>query len=266
MNKELLAEKKLLEDVYLKSKNKDGGISDSGVFKDVSIDLLNTHRINLSYRTMLAYYKSLVLEEIEYKPIKKISLDNMSLYLEFKNFNDYKERNGFFREQSSNNDISVKIGNGIDAIADTVNSIIIKITHAPTFKFSEIVNKNNAIGAGFFGLFLAAGSFAHFNGYFQKKDHMYWDGTEYRLTTANDLNPKHDVIVLDTVKFKYFKRITRKDTLSIKDAYEVYYSKFQNQVDFFTTNGINPENSKGLKPATAHIIGKYAGKTLSNLD
>lgn len=264
MEQHLLAEKKLLEDVYLKSKNRDGGNSHSRIFKDVSIDLLNTHRINLSYRTMLDYYKSLVLEEIKYKPIKKISLDNMSLYLEFKNFNEYKDRNGFFREQSSNNDISVKIGNGIDSFAESVNSIIIKIIHTPIFKFSDIVNKNNAMGAGFFGLFLAVGSFAHFNGYFQKKDRMYWNGTEYRLTTALDLNPKHDVILLDTIKFKYFKKITRPDTLDIDNGLDnVWYSKYQNKVEFFTMDGKNPDNQKELRPVSERIILKYAGEAIS---
>jgi RNAse (barnase) inhibitor barstar len=261
MKQELLAEKKLLEDVFLKSKNRDGGTSESGVFKDVSTDLLNTHRINLSYRTLLAYYKSLVSEEIEYRPIKKSSLDAMSLYLEFKDYNEYKEQNGFYREQSANNDISVKIGNGIDAIADTVNSIIIKITHAPTFKFSEIINKNNAMGAGFFGLFLAAGSVAHFNGYFQKKDHMYWNGEEYRLTVAADLNPKHDVIPLDTVRLKYFRKITRPDTLDIDNGMDnVWYSKYQNKVEFFTMDGVNPDNQKELKPVSERIILKYASE------
>lgn len=258
MKQELLTEKKLLEDVYLKAKNMDGATSDSGVFKDVSTDLINTHKINLSYKTMLSYYESLVLEKKEYKPIKKPSLDALSKYLNYENYNQYKEKNGFFRKQSSDNDISVMIGNGVDAIADSVNSIIIKIFHTPTFNFSEMFTKNNAMGAGFLGLFLAVGSFVHFKGYFQKKDHMYWNGTEYRLTTAVDLNPKHEVLVLDSVKLKYFKKITRTDTLSIDDAYEVYYSKFQNKVDFFTVDGVNPENKKNLKPATPLIIGKYA--------
>lgn len=261
MIQELLAEKKLLEDVYLRSKNRDGGTSASGVFKDVSTDLLNTHRINLSYRTMLAYYKSLVLEEDEYKPIKKSSLDALSLYLNYSDYNEYKKKNGFFREQFPNNDISVKIGNGIDAIADTVNSIIIKITHSPTFKFSEIINKNNAMGAGFFGLILTAGSFAHFNGYFQKKDHMYWNGKGYQLTAATDMNPKHDVIPLDTVRLKYFKKITRPDTLNIDNGMDrVWYSKYQNKVEFFTMDGVNPDNQKELKPVSERIILKYASE------
>ncbi|KUJ49764.1 hypothetical protein [Chryseobacterium sp. JAH] len=261
MKQELVAEKKLLEDVYLKSKNRDGGTSDSGVFKDVSTDLINTHKINLSYKTMLAYYNSVVLEKEEYKSIKKSSLDALSLYLDCRDYNEYKEKNGFFRNQSANNDISVKIGNGIDAIADSVNSIIIKITHAPTFKFSEIVNKNNAMGAGFIGLFLTAGSFAHFNGYFQKKDHMYWNGEEYRLTVAADLNPKHDVIPLDSVRFKYFRKITRPDTLDIDNGMEnVWYSKYQNKVEFFTMDGVNPDNQKELKPVSERIILKYASE------
>ncbi|MDN5478997.1 MAG: hypothetical protein L0G39_18895 [Chryseobacterium sp.] len=259
MNQELLPEKKLLEDVYLKAKNLDRATSDSGVFKDVSTDLINTHKINLSYKTMLGYYESLVLEKKEYKSIKKSSLDALSKYLGYQDYVHYKEKNGFFSEQSSNNDISVRIGNGIDAFTESINSIIIKITHAPTFKFSEMLNKNNAMGFGVFGLFLTAGSFAHFNGYLQKKDHMYWNGVEYRLTFKTDLNPKHTVIPLDTVKFKYFRKITRPDTLDIVNGLNnVWYSKYQNKVEFFTMDGVNPDNHKALKPVTERIIQIHA--------
>ena len=116
------------------------------------------------------------------------------------------------------------------------------------------------MGLGFLGLFLTAGSFVHFNGNFQKKDHMYWDETEYRLTTATDFNPKHKVMVLDTIKFKYFKKITRPDTLYVYNAMNnVWYSKCQNVIEFFTMDGANPKNDKDLRPVSEYILEKYAG-------
>lgn len=88
---------------------------------------------------------------------------------------------------------------------------------------------------------------------------MYWNGVEYRLTFKTDLNPKHTVIPLDTVKFKYFRKITRPDTLDIVNGLNnVWYSKYQNKVEFFTMDGVNPDNHKALKPVTERIIQIHA--------
>ncbi|WP_312078869.1 hypothetical protein [Chryseobacterium sp.] len=93
------------------------------------------------------------------------------------------------------------------------------------------------------------------------KNHMYWNGNQYILTTIHDQDPSHDVIPAKSVLVNYFKKITRTDTLTIQNAVgKTWYSKHQNKVEFFTMDGVNPENGKELHPSTEHMIEKYAGE------
>jgi len=88
---------------------------------------------------------------------------------------------------------------------------------------------------------------------------MYWNGDRYVLTFMNDKNPSHKVVPADEVLVNYFQRITRPDTLKRKNGIgKIWYSKYQNKVEFFTMDGKNPDNNRELKPATEHILGKYA--------
>ncbi len=89
---------------------------------------------------------------------------------------------------------------------------------------------------------------------------MYWDGTEYKITSCEDRNPHREIIPIDTIKLNYFKKITRPDTLTVKNALgKVWYSKSDNVVEFFTMDGVNPDNDKGLLIATKHMLRKHAG-------
>ncbi|RTZ50229.1 hypothetical protein EJ377_10045 [Chryseobacterium arthrosphaerae] len=89
---------------------------------------------------------------------------------------------------------------------------------------------------------------------------MYWDGTEYKITFCEDKNPHRKVIPIDTIKLKYFKKITRPDTLTVKNALgKAWYSKSDNVVEFFTMDGVNPDNGKDLDIASKHMLTKYAG-------
>lgn len=93
------------------------------------------------------------------------------------------------------------------------------------------------------------------------KNHMYWNGNQYILTTIHDQDPSHEVIPAKSVLVNYFKKITRTDTLTIQNAVgKTWYSKHRNKVEFFTMDGVNPENGKELHPATEHMIEKYAGE------
>ena len=90
---------------------------------------------------------------------------------------------------------------------------------------------------------------------------MYWNGNRYILTTIQDKDPSHEVIPANEVLVNYFEKITKPDTLTVRNAIgKVWYSKHQNKVEFFTMDGKNPENGKELHPATEHMIEKYAGK------
>jgi len=61
--------------------------------------------------------------------------------------------------------------------------------------------------------------------------------------------------------FKYFKRITRPDTLTVNNSLgKVWYNKSKNHVEFFTSFGKHPENEKTLRDVSERILENYAGK------
>ena len=90
---------------------------------------------------------------------------------------------------------------------------------------------------------------------------MYWNGERYIATDSSSLGPQLEVIPMNEQPFKYLKLITRPDTLTVENAlHKVWYSKSNNEVEFFTSFGKHPENGKALKDATEYIIETYGGQ------
>lgn len=82
---------------------------------------------------------------------------------------------------------------------------------------------------------------------------MYWSGEEFIPARCSET--ANGLIALDRKLVDNFKKITTPDTISsIKN---VWYSKHQNVVEFFTADGKNPENGKELRPVTNYIFEKY---------
>lgn len=82
---------------------------------------------------------------------------------------------------------------------------------------------------------------------------MFWSGKEY--IPAHCSETPNGLIALDMKLVNNFKKITMPDTItSIKN---VWYSKHQNVVVFFTADGVNPENGKDVRPVTTYIFEKY---------
>lgn len=87
----------------------------------------------------------------------------------------------------------------------------------------------------------------------EKLQCMFWDGKEYIPTHCSDT--ENGLIALDRKLVDNFKKITTPDTItSIKN---VWYSKHQNVVEFFTADGVNPENGKELHELSQHMLDKY---------
>ncbi|WP_418360882.1 hypothetical protein [Sphingobacterium detergens] len=90
---------------------------------------------------------------------------------------------------------------------------------------------------------------------------MYWDEYKYVETDCQSSIPANRIVGFNKDQFNTFFKIMRPDTLSKKDVGFVWYSKIDNEVEFFTRSGHHPiEIKKGLKLATEHIIETYAGK------
>lgn len=87
----------------------------------------------------------------------------------------------------------------------------------------------------------------------EKLQCMFWDGKEYIPAHCSDT--ENGLIALDRKLVDNFKKITTPDTItSIKN---VWYSKHQNVVEFFTADGKNPENGKALQELSKHMFDKY---------
>ncbi len=209
-------------------------------------------------RTFVRYYKRLVRENKDY-PIDEITLDHLSWYVGYINFDDFCQNYTIKKEHGETN-IELKIGQDEESLSEKLSKIIINITNAPVFGIPSAAK--NGVGIGMLAVALFASFSYGGNGTIFENENkcMYWDGTEYKLTSCNDKNPKHKLVPVDTVRLKYFKKITKPDTLTVDNAVgNTFYSKYNNEVEFFTMDGINPNNGKGLKDATEHMLTKYAG-------
>ncbi|UIR54859.1 hypothetical protein LZQ00_11275 [Sphingobacterium sp. SRCM116780] len=97
--------------------------------------------------------------------------------------------------------------------------------------------------------------------YLTPKQCMCWVGDHYIAVDCQNNNIKGEIIALDEQKLNEFKKITKPDTLTAKDVNQVWYSKINNNVEFFTAPGFHPiHGQRSLKVATEHIIEQYAIK------
>lgn len=65
------------------------------------------------------------------------------------------------------------------------------------------------------------------------------------------------VIPIHNGQLKYFQKITRPDTITEASLHKVWYSKSNNQVEFFTADGENPEDNQLLKQLSIHKYNQY---------
>lgn len=101
--------------------------------------------------------------------------------------------------------------------------------------------------------------------YWANKECMCWNGIRYIKVNCRDKTQPNQIIGLNEDKLNNFEKIMQPDTLSKADVGKVWYSKIDNEVEFFTHPGYHPiQTQKSLKAATEHIIKTYSGN--KNLD
>lgn len=88
---------------------------------------------------------------------------------------------------------------------------------------------------------------------------MYWAGDHYEAVACDQQVSNALVVPVDRTRLKYFKKIARPDTITLKSISHVWYSKINNKIEFFTASGYHPIYPYYLKPITKYIIEKYAG-------
>lgn len=87
---------------------------------------------------------------------------------------------------------------------------------------------------------------------------MYWSGDYYEGIACDQKPPNVQVIASDEFKLKHFKRITRRDTLTYRDINKVWYASVNKQLEFYTSEGIDPRMpERRLRPMSKYIYEKY---------
>jgi hypothetical protein len=90
---------------------------------------------------------------------------------------------------------------------------------------------------------------------------MIWAADRYKQVSCNQKQGEAMIIALDTSKLVHFKKITRQDTITAQALGRVWYSKINNNVEFFTADGYHPVHvERHLKPLTLYMINKYIRK------
>ena len=237
MSKFLPERKKLLQEVYEKASGEATETSFNGILLHLE-QILKDEFEPLSYKSFENYYKAIVENEEDYN-IKRAVLDNLSRYLGYDNFNSYSSEWKTIEH----------------TIQQAISKLVITIINKPVLTMPEFFTKQSNLGI--IGILLCGSLFVgnkiHNGEKIEEKQCMYWNGKEYIPEDCDDT--KNELIAIDQKKVANFKRITRPDTIT--STKNIWYSKHQNEVEFFTDNGVNPENGSDLRPVTDYILAKY---------
>ncbi|MDF2517911.1 MAG: hypothetical protein K0R59_3207 [Sphingobacterium sp.] len=133
------------------------------------------------------------------------------------------------------------------------------LVHSPK---KLILNKYALRFSGIASLIIAIFFTVH---YLTPEDCMCWNGERYIQVDCQDQTQRYQVIGLDQDKLEHFRKITRPDTLGLKDLGNIWYSKIDNEIEFFTAPGYHPiQTMRSLKATTKHIFETYAGQRTEN--
>jgi len=266
--------KLLIQEVFKKAQNESERDTKNGLASYLWLYFKEDLNFEITEKSFTRYYDAYVLngKEIQIQPDR---LDKLCQYIGYKNFTEFSRT--FIKKDDEANKTTVKISVDKDeeSLSEKLSNIIINITNEQNFKMPEFMKKN---GMGIMEIALlicfTTGSIA-----FSKKPNaqvqgiggflnsqpqcMYWDKSEYKIVDCEDKNPVYNHrIPFDYEKMTYFKRIERKDTLTVENAFgKVWYSKYNGEVEFFLSDGVDPNNGRELRKATEYIIDKYAGVT-----
>lgn len=274
-----MSKKKLLiREVFDKIKRESPKDTKSGWADDLSDELEKKLNFIISAKTLSRYYDSFVAETKKETGIETLILDKLSQYVGYKSFNDFNLTVEKKTEGGSSTSVRFLLDGEEVSVPEKIFNIIIKISNNPNFNVPDFMKKN---GLGvleflFVSLLVTGGIFFSSSnpekatnkvGFYvsskpnMEKNYMYWNGEEYIATDSSYISPHLKMFAMNKKELVHFKKITRKDTMTLDNSLgRVWCSKFNNEVDFFTMDGVNPDNGKELKLATDRMILKYSGK------
>ncbi|MEC5172962.1 hypothetical protein [Chryseobacterium nepalense] len=275
-----MSKKKLLfTEVFEQAKRESDKTSKNGLAMYLKVHL-ETFKLFLDEKTFSRYYDSFITGIKNETNPDPDTLDKLSQYIGYKNFAEFSTTFVKREEDANKTTVKISVDHDEESLTEKLSKIIINITNEQHFKMPEFIKKN---GLGILEMtllliFVTGGvvfpktknnsqsSESSFSLSFlgksdQDKKYMYWDGERYIATDSGSLGPQVEVIPMDKEDFLYLKKINRPDTLTVNNAlHKVWYDKSNNEVEFFTSFGRNPENGKTLKEATEYIIETYGGE------
>ncbi|OPB55660.1 hypothetical protein, partial [Elizabethkingia anophelis] len=182
----------------------------SGITKYIERTLLDSYNIQLSHKSFDNYYKAIVEEENGDYNIKTQILDDLSKFLGYNTFNEYCSEWKTIEY----------------SIHHTISKIVINIINKPLLILPDFF-QNKKANMGITGIILAGsiigGLIYGGNDTTPPKTLMYtpcmyWNGDEYKITDCGNKDPHITLEQIDSTQIKYFKRITKSDTLTPENA------------------------------------------------
>lgn len=283
--------KQLIHDIFERIKETSEKDTKYGWSDDLADAIEKKIKFKVSGKTLSRYYDAYIDGINEEKGIETLILNRLSQYLGFDDYEDFCttiEKKG---ADTSKTTVKIDVDNSEVSSINGAPNVNVTITNTnannneQNFKMPEFIKQN---GLGIleitFVLLLVTGGvvfpntkdhsgsltnstvFTFWGKSDADKKYMYWNGERYIATDSNNLGPHIEVVPMNQYNFRYLKKIMRKDTMTVENSLgKVWCSKYNNDVDFFTMDGINPENGKELKLATDHMVLKYAGQEIDSI-
>jgi len=278
--------KLLIHEVFKQGEIDSGKNKKNGIALFLSVHLEEALNFDIDERTLVRYYDAYIAgtkNEITIEPYK---LDKLSKYVGYDDFAHFSRTYIKRDEDTNKTTVKINIDEDEESITDRFSKLIINITNEQHFKMPEFM-KQNGLGIMEITLLicLVTGNVVFSNNKKLNngslfplalmsniesgidKKYMYWNGEKYIGTDSSYIRPGLDIVAMNEHLFQHFKKITRKDTLTEANALgRTWYSKFYGNVEFFTDDGIDPENGRELRKSTSTIIYKYAGKSKDSVE
>lgn len=276
--------KLLIHEVFRLGEIGSGRDTKNGIALYLSLYLSDTLNFDIADRTLVRYYDAYIAETGEKVKIEPYKLDKLSQYAGYRDFSEFSRTFIKADEKANSTTVKIRVDKDEESITENLSKININITNEQHFKMPDFMKKNgmgimeialliclvtgnvlfsnnkkvNKDYSGALG-FMSMGSSA-------EKKYMYWNGERYIGTDSSFIRPGLTIVAMNKHDFIYFKKIMRKDTLTdLNAAGKTWYSKYNNEVEFFTADGVDPDTGRELRRSTSWIIFKYAGKQKDTL-
>lgn len=270
--------KLLIHEVFKQGEIDSGKNKKNGIALFLNVHLQETLKLSIDERTLVRYYDAFIAETTKEMSIEPYKLDIFSKYLGFKDFADFSKTFIKKDETANKTTVKIKVDEDEQSLSEKFSNLNINITNEQHFKMPEFL-KQNGLGIMEIALLISLvtgnvvlsnnkkmdlpSTFGFMSGIQSgiEKKYMYWDGERYIATDSSFIRPGLEVKAMNEHQFLHFKKIMRKDTLTDVNALgKTWYSKYNNEVEFFTDDGVDPDNGRELRRSTSLIIYKYAGK------